>query len=211
MVDQAIRNNGYNAEAVQTANTISKGKKIYPCNFCDKIFHCRQALGGHQNAHRKERVAVKELHDQQFCDHFDPLSMPPTARTPYHGNGNAYDLHTQLLNRAIFAPTNPHPSRYHPYNNPPHRYIGLPIMNQRSDQQPQRESIDSNIEGDERILRWQNSYNGYEHGLSSFWGKDGTMIEGKHDDEVKLDLTLRLWWLFGRRINECRWSWQFNL
>ncbi|KAK7285825.1 hypothetical protein RJT34_20607 [Clitoria ternatea] len=41
-------------------HVISKGKKELSCKFCGKKFTNRQALGGHQNAHKEERELVKK-------------------------------------------------------------------------------------------------------------------------------------------------------
>ncbi|KAG6420141.1 hypothetical protein SASPL_116660 [Salvia splendens] len=37
-------------------------KKTFSCKFCRREFSTSQALGGHQNAHRQERAAVKHRH-----------------------------------------------------------------------------------------------------------------------------------------------------
>jgi hypothetical protein len=59
-------------------------QREYPCKFCNKKFSNSQALGGHQNAHRRERVLLKMDKEIQMGIYGLGTRLCPYSNHNYH-------------------------------------------------------------------------------------------------------------------------------
>ncbi|CAA0808743.1 C2H2 and C2HC zinc fingers superfamily protein [Striga hermonthica] len=78
----------------------------YGCTYCDKKFSNKQALGGHQNAHKVERAVEKSAREMQNNVHFGyntgpgPMAYPGMGPTgPFFG---PYSRSHNFLDRSSF-------------------------------------------------------------------------------------------------------------
>ncbi|XP_022544806.2 zinc finger protein 4-like [Brassica napus] len=66
-------------------------KRVFSCNYCQRKFYSSQALGGHQNAHKRERTLAKRAMRMGLAGVFSRGSSTPYATAalsclPLHGN-----------------------------------------------------------------------------------------------------------------------------
>ncbi|KAF3450956.1 hypothetical protein FNV43_RR07045 [Rhamnella rubrinervis] len=86
--------------------------RVFSCNYCQRKFYSSQALGGHQNAHKRERTLAKRGHKAAAFGF--PTSLPhrsysSIASLPLHGTFNR-SLGIQV-HSLIHKPSN---YNYHP-------------------------------------------------------------------------------------------------
>ncbi|WOK92766.1 hypothetical protein Cni_G01457 [Canna indica] len=107
-------------ESVDQAEKKTEGRRTFKCHYCDRMFTSSQALGGHQNGHRRERDAAKRAeHEAELYNMQTPLMPMFSSPSPFlHPNQSFMHAARSHFQSSVYPPNHPVPRRsfYHPYS-----------------------------------------------------------------------------------------------
>lgn len=170
--------------------------RVFSCNYCQRKFYSSQALGGHQNAHKRERTLAKR---GQRIGAASVAFGHPLQNTYRYSSMASLPLHGSF-NRSLGIQA--HSLIHKPSSLPSTLYGQQGWSRQPIDQQPTvgrlaplnyHAGSSSSSGGTPRFENARKFSRPGSDGIGGFWWSNSSNLKMNQDELQKLDLSLKLW------------------